>query len=71
MSPRAGEFGLRPESMAEMGPPGEVPSKEEEQLGQRLGGRRGHGTLGQLEVARPGCSPGICQDTVVDPVGKA
>lgn len=45
-------------SSAEIGSSGEVPS-EEEQPRQRLRGGRGHGTLEGLEVARPGCSPGV------------
>ena len=56
MFSREGEVGLGPAGVAEIGPSGEAPSKQEE--------RRG------LEVARPGCSPGVHGDMAVGEVRR-
>lgn len=69
VSLREGEAVLRPEGVAEIESSGKLLFKEEKHPGQRLRGTRGHGTSGKPEVARPGCCPGVCGDTV-DAVGK-
>lgn len=61
---------LRPEGVAEIEPFGKLLFREEKHSRQRLRGMRGHGTLGKLEAARPGCCLGVCGDMTVDAVGK-
>lgn len=49
---------------------GEVPSENRTRISLGQGSEAGGAwTVGSL-AARPGCSPGICGDTVMDPVRK-